>query len=1436
MRCYYLGIVVIMSAFAAHLSLAQPFVVVGTDLRSYPTITSTVIAFDNTGSVTQLGASDIVVTHDGQPATESTSCVAQTSGRLLSLMILADVSSSTTAGTPSPMDMQKAGAKAGELILASTGDERGLASYDASTSLLLGLTTSRTRLSPAVDALTVGRGSRLSEGMYNIPFGALSQLQNARNARALLVFTDGATSINLAAALASAKTFGVQIYFIALNSALSADIKELADSSKGAWVENVTTSADAETHARAFVAHAKRLTTCSVTWTAPPSCLEKHAVTLQRGSLLRTLTLDVPVGTRTVLSASNTGVDFGEVPAGTSRELSIILTARNGSITINSITVADPHFVITSQPVPPSITLSKDQAHVVRVLYTATDSNVRVVPLTISTNACATDDVYMRGGFVAKDNQLRVVAPNGGETFLAGRPTTIEWRGVLPTDLIRIESSIDDGLTWSSINEGATGLKYEWFPGPATTRGRIRVQRTTIDATKIVTMSGQREPVYAADFTHDSKYVVTGGDDKTVRLYDAATGVLTKFIGTHTDWVWTVATHPSREVVATGSHDGTVRIWDYSTGARIAIIPIGEKVWSVAFSPNGNTLYVGSSDAVASYNTNNWSLIQRSTVVSGIVYSVLPSSDGTMLAVAEGDIATSRDATTLIIANSFRGHTGNVYSAALSPGKATIVTGGADFTVRQWNANTGVQLAVTRPASGSILSVRFNKAGSRVLTGGGDGTAKFYNATDMTLVGTLSGHKGLVYSARYDPTDGFVTTASTDFTARVWDLQGLRQAEDISDGAFTTKGGVGLPSTGDLGPVALGEGADARVLLLRNTSNDTLLVNGIRIASGNVDDFDLIAPPTSAVIIPNGDLRIEVAFTPTQIGTRTAIVEFITGAGLVRSTITGTGVAPALDAPSIIDFGRLVANQQSVDTTIVIRLPQSVTQPVTVNSVVLGGPGASQYSILSGGGSFTLSQGQSHSIVIHFEPTDLGRFPATITFEVAGGRTFLMRLYGEGAGDAFIQSAPSVDFPKDLCGSTSEVTSAITITNGGNSTLSIYAIGIEGANADEFTVDAGSPLPADIAPNSSRSITVRFNPTSPGAKQARLVLTTNAFNAPFGATVIPIVARKDTVAYELSRTDVLFSNVPEGEVATERILLINTGTVTLRWPKGPIDVGAFIIESISPDIIAPGSQAEVVVRFKGGTPGQTYNNVYRFVDSVCSRAIDLNLSATVKTYVGFTIRVDSITALTGVDILVPVYITNRVNFDRTQVRSVSASISTNATLLLPTGATPLGTIEPGSIRRFTITLPVPETDSLSTQLQFRTFWGNDTAAFVRIDSVTLTDTLLVRTVDGRVVFTDICKEGGARLVAIPQQASAMVSAPQPMNTEGTVTVLLKEQGVTSLILTDINGRVVQDLFNQSFSPGSYSVTIDASAIESGTYFLLLTTPTQRFAHRLDILK
>src|SRR5262249_40850782 len=74
------------------------------------------------------------------------------------------------------------------------------------------------------------------------------------------------------------------------------------------------------------------------------------------------------------------------------------------------------------------------------------------------------------------------------------------------------------------------------------------------------------------------------------------------------------------------------------------------------------------------------------------------------------------------------GHTDLVYSVAVSPDGAHIVTGSEDGTARVWDAKTFAELAVLKGHTGSVMSVAVSPDGARIVTGSDDRTARVWDA------------------------------------------------------------------------------------------------------------------------------------------------------------------------------------------------------------------------------------------------------------------------------------------------------------------------------------------------------------------------------------------------------------------------------------------------------------------------------------------------------------------------------------------------------------------------------------------------------------------------------------------------------------------------------------------------------------------------------------
>lgn len=1418
---------------------SQTVVITKVTLNAPPTAsTARAYAFGANGALQSMGTTDVAVTEDGKAVTSQIACDPASGGRNISLLVAADVSASSKLGTPSVNELQRAAAIAANKSLGSASDEVGLVEFDQRAFVLLGLTTGRTSFDAAAAVITGGRGSSVMNGLTSEPMGALTQLNVARHARVLLLMVDGRTSIDAATLLATAKTFRVTIYVIGMATALSDEMRMLADSTGGAWTESVTSIADAEAYARAYVTDAKRLPGCTVSWESTFSCTPTRTLRFTRQATTRTVVAAVPASMRTVLEASRTSINMGEVPPGQSKDTSIVITARNSPITITRITSNNSAFGIIGGATPPSITLAPNQSHTIRVRFQAADSSAKIATIAVENDACETLPIYIKGGFRAKDNLLKVQAPNGGERLTAGLDTAITWTGVLPDDRVRIDVSTDNGSTWQSITESASGLRHTWSPRPIAGQARIRVQQTLLDQTKIRVLEGHSAPVYSAEFVANGTKVATGSHDRTIKLYDATTGALQTTLLGHRDWVWSLAAHPTRNVLASGSFDGDVRLWDVDNGQVLNTITIGARIWSVAFRSDGNKLVVGFEGGISIIDVATGTVDATANVPGDPVLSVVYTPFDAKILCAEGSTATLRDPATLSsIDRRFTGHQGYIYAAAMSPDGTTIATASADRTVRTWNASTGAQVASTETGLGSYLDVTFNASGAQLLVASGDGTAKFLETATLRRVNSLAGHNGLVYNAQFDASKRRVVTASTDLTARIWDVAGLRQAEDQSDAAFAIVGGDVSTDAVDLGDVVVGTGRDVTKTIVRNTGSEPLVIRSVRLRDGNVKEFDITPITAPQVLAPGGSFVTEVRFAPTAAGTATATIDVDAGIRTQSITLTGRGIRPAVSAPDLILFGRRIANQAIVDTTIAITIPAG-GPAVNVLGTTISGPASAPFTFFVPETPYTLSPGGTHPLRIRYQPADLGRFAARVTIDVETGEDVVIYLYGEGTGDASIQTSSALVFESSPC-STSVYERDLSYSNTGNSTLTVYDIAIEGSDADEFALTGTAlTLPFTMPPGDARQLRIRHTPVGNGTKSAQVVLVTDALNAVSGRTSVQLVARQDSVGYEVTRPTVLF-NANDGEVATERFQLVNTGSVALRWPRGTIQIDPnFTIVSIKPEITGPGSSSEIEVRFNGGAAGSTYTASYTFRDSVCRKPVKVDLVAAVKSFIGVTLTSPTQRVRTSTVIDVPIFVTNKINLDRTTVRTIQANVIVNATILYPEGDTPAGTLDAAqTLRSIPVTLTIPAgTDSLAGTLRFRTLWGNDTASTIGFANITVADTILVRTAEGRIILDDVCREGGARLFRSTGAGLGIVVTPQPTTGPTTVDVTVVERGHTNVQLVDLAGRVLATLVDRVLVPGTYHVPFSTETLPAGTYFLVCTTPSDRLTQRVDIAK
>ena len=98
-------------------------------------------------------------------------------------------------------------------------------------------------------------------------------------------------------------------------------------------------------------------------------------------------------------------------------------------------------------------------------------------------------------------------------------------------------------------------------------------------------------------FSTDGKTLALASRDKTVQLWDVASGTLLKTLAGHSSFVNAVAFAPDGRTLASGGNDQTVRLWNAETGRELMQLDSGKialgQVQALAFSQDGKNLLAG---------------------------------------------------------------------------------------------------------------------------------------------------------------------------------------------------------------------------------------------------------------------------------------------------------------------------------------------------------------------------------------------------------------------------------------------------------------------------------------------------------------------------------------------------------------------------------------------------------------------------------------------------------------------------------------------------------------------------------------------------------------------------------------------------------------------------------------------------------------------------
>jgi WD40 repeat protein len=276
---------------------------------------------------------------------------------------------------------------------------------------------------------------------------------------------------------------------------------------------------------------------------------------------------------------------------------------------------------------------------------------------------------------------------------------------------------------------------------------------------------GHSGSVNSVGFSPDGRSVLTGGEDKSARLWDLATGHEIRRFSGHSAGVSSVGFSPDGRTILTGS-DNTAQLWDVATGREIRRFDsLSFQVSSVAFSPDGRTILTASLNAVQLWDAATGREVRRFNVQ---VLSAAFSRDGRFVLTGSldarlWDVATGREI------RRYEGHSNSVISVAFSPDGGSILTGSRDKSARLWDVATGREIRRFEGHSNIVDSVAFSPNGGSVVTGSWDKSARLWDVATGREIRRFEG-SNIITSVAFSPDGRSVLIGGWDQSARLWDV------------------------------------------------------------------------------------------------------------------------------------------------------------------------------------------------------------------------------------------------------------------------------------------------------------------------------------------------------------------------------------------------------------------------------------------------------------------------------------------------------------------------------------------------------------------------------------------------------------------------------------------------------------------------------------------
>ncbi len=366
-----------------------------------------------------------------------------------------------------------------------------------------------------------------------------------------------------------------------------------------------------------------------------------------------------------------------------------------------------------------------------------------------------------------------------GETLFAAKPGML--RAVTLSsgrELRRVETG--PGVRAQQLAVSPDGKSLAFLSQPPST---LIVYDTATLATKW-RLEKDAELVRDIAFSRDGRLLALAGPDAeeqrglaepkaaSIRLLDAAGGAETRRIAIEGFGVASVAFAPDGKTLAAGVGDRTIRLYDLATGQER--LPRLGREGALAPRKEGEILrknYDKACAAAALAFSPDGSLLASG--VEGIGWFNRMSD---VPPITLWDVATAREV------RQFAGHPIGTISLAFAPDGKTLVSSGYEPVARIWDVATGHEVDRRAGHSSNIVGLAISPADGSVFTISlGDGPILRWNPTDGRLLDTVGVYSNVVNNLAISPDGRALLLLDSQHAPVLWDVAGRKELRRLAN-------------------------------------------------------------------------------------------------------------------------------------------------------------------------------------------------------------------------------------------------------------------------------------------------------------------------------------------------------------------------------------------------------------------------------------------------------------------------------------------------------------------------------------------------------------------------------------------------------------------------------------------------------------------------------